>query len=121
MSQFQEDVANWLVRCFGERIARDKAERNHRFIEEALELVQSTGCSIEEVIRAVDYVYARPVGEPRQEVGGVMVTLAALCSAHVMDMEACGFGEIRRCELKSEEIREKQKLKPKFLPVKEQK
>ncbi len=38
--QFQPNVQPWLLSCFGEQIANDKIERNHRFLEEALELVQ---------------------------------------------------------------------------------
>lgn len=43
--------------CFGPQIAIDKVERNHRFIEEALELIQATGITQEEVYELVDYVF----------------------------------------------------------------
>mgnify|MGYP006958842284 CR=1 FL=1 len=59
--------------------ASDKAERSHRFLEEALELVQACGCSASEAHQLVDYVFGRAVGHASQEAGGVMVTLAALC------------------------------------------
>ncbi|MFX5747833.1 hypothetical protein ABTE19_23195, partial [Acinetobacter baumannii] len=74
----------------------DLPERNHRFFEEATELVQSTGMTQSEAHQLVDYVYGRPVGEPVQEVGGVMVTLAALCLAAKMDMHAAGETELAR-------------------------
>jgi hypothetical protein len=77
----QERACVWLKRCFGEVIASDIAERNHRFLEEALELVQSLGCTKSEALQLVDYVYGRNVGQVRQEIGGVMVTLSALSSA----------------------------------------
>jgi hypothetical protein len=83
---FQEQVQPWLTKCFGTVIASDKVERNHRFLEESLELVQATGCTQSEAHQLVDYVFNRPVGEPAQEVGGVMVTLAALCLANRLDM-----------------------------------
>ena len=38
---FQSRVNNWTLACFGHEIAGDRVERNHRFIEEALELVQA--------------------------------------------------------------------------------
>ena len=79
-SDFQSRVAPWLGVCFTPEIAVSPTERNHRFLEEALELVQSTGCTRSEAHQLVDYVFGRVVGEPRQEVGGVQVTLAALCS-----------------------------------------
>ena len=82
--------------------------------EEALELVQSCECSVEEAHRLVDYVFNRPVGDPPQEVGGVMVTLSALCSAHKIDLEKSAYDEADRIDTKVDEIRSKQSIKPKF-------
>ncbi|WP_235008462.1 hypothetical protein [Candidatus Halocynthiibacter alkanivorans] len=42
---FQTRIRPWMIACFGEDIWGDKTERNHRFIEEALEPVQSTGAA----------------------------------------------------------------------------
>lgn len=113
---FQERADRWLLACFGTKIARDKVERNHRFIEEALELVQACDCSKEEVLKAVDYVFDRPRGEIDQEVGGVMNTLTALCSAHEIELEDAADRELERCWDRIEKIREKQKAKPGFSP-----
>ena len=93
---FQDGVYQWVKACFGETTARSKKERNFRFLEEALELVQSTGCTKDEAHMLVDYVFGRPVGDTSQEVGGVMVTLAALCSANDVRMEECGYKELAR-------------------------
>ena len=116
---FQERVDPWLLHCFGEVISRDKIERNHRFLEESLELVQSIGCTKEEAYILVDYVFDRKIGDPTQEVGGVMVTLAALCLANGLDMHKDGETELFR--IKDPEvmnsIREKQLKKPKSSPL----
>lgn len=114
---FQDRVHEWAIECFGEEISFDQIERNHRFLEEALELAQAKGCTRQEVIALVDYVYGRPKGEPTQEVGGVMVTLAALCSASGMNMSQCGEVELRRINGKKDKIREKQRNKPKHSPL----
>lgn len=114
---FQARVQPWLMACFGEVIAGDREERNHRFLEEALELVQSTGCTVHEAHQLVDYVFGRAVGEPHQEVGGVMVTLAALCWANDLDMHQCGETELSRIWTKIEAIRAKQAAKPKHSPL----
>lgn len=116
---FQASVQPWLIACFGEMIAGDREERNHRFLEEALELVQSCGCTASEAHQLVDYVYGRPVGELHQEVGGVMVTLAALCLANDADMHAAGWVELDRIWGKVEAIRAKQAAKPKHSPLPE--
>lgn len=114
---FQQRVQPWLMACFGEMIAGNREERNHRFLEEALELVQSCGCTASEAHQLVDYVYGRPVGEPAQEVGGVMVTLAALCLANGLDMHRDGETELARIWTKVEAIRAKQAAKPKHSPL----
>jgi hypothetical protein len=114
---FQNRVKPWMTACFGEQIASDKTERNHRFLEESLELVQATGCTQSEAHQLVDYVFGRAVGEPAQEVGGVMVTLAALCLAHQMDMHSAGETELARIWTKVEQIRAKQAAKPRHSPL----
>lgn len=114
---FQKRVLHWLMECFSMEICRDTTERNHRFLEESLELVQSLGCTQSEAHQLVVYVYGRSAGEPRQEVGGVMVTLAALCSAADMDMHEAGESELARVWKNIEKIRAKQAAKPKHSPL----
>lgn len=113
----QPRVQPWLLACFGAEIAADRAERIHRFLEEALELVQACGCSASEAYDLVDYVFCRPVGERAQEVGGVMITLAALCLANGIDMHQAGEAELARIWTKVEAIRAKQAAKPKHSPL----
>ena len=114
---FQQRVQPWMMACFGAEISADRKERNHRFLEEAVELVQSCGCTQSEAHQLVDYVFGRPVGEPAQEVGGVMVTLAALCLANDLDMHQAGETELARIWTKVEAIRAKQAAKPKHSPL----
>lgn len=109
---FQNRVGAWMDKCFGPEISSDLKERNHRFLEEALELVQSCGAKKDEALMLVDYVYDRDQGEVNQEVGGVMVTLAALCLANGFDMRAAAETELARVWEKMEMIRSKQAGKP---------
>ncbi len=117
MRIFQRKIESWLYACFGEEIAKDKIERNHRFLEESLELVQSCDCTVSEAHQLVDYVFNRPVGEKSQEVGGVIITLSALCSAHSIEMGEAGETERIRIWKKLDQIREKQAAKPKHSPL----
>lgn len=110
---FQQRVAEWLSKCFGNDIATDQSERNHRFLEESLELVQALGCSKSEALELVEYVYARPVGEPQQEAGGAILTLAALCTANQLDLAEAGDLELKRVWKNLERIRDKQASKRK--------
>jgi hypothetical protein len=113
-ASFQNRVGEWMEQCFTPEIIADKLERSDRFIEEALELVQACGYDAARAHALVDYVFGRPVGEPSQEVGGVMVTLAALCNPHGLDMQQAAEVELSRILRPEiiEKIRVKQASKP---------
>lgn len=114
---FQARVHKWMLECFGPEITCDKVERNHRFLEESLELVQACGCTASEAHQLVDYVFSRPKGQRYQEIGGVMVTLAALCIANSYSMNDCGEIELNRIWTVIDKIRAKQAAKPKHSPL----
>jgi len=114
---FQLRVVDWMMETFSMEVCRDTTERNHRYLEESLELVQAMGCTQAEAHMLVDYVFGRPAGEPEQEVGGAMVTLAALCAAADFSMRECGERELSRCWQNIERIRAKQAGKPRHSPL----
>lgn len=114
---FQVRVAEWMKTCFSMQISADQAERNHRFLEEALELVQANGCTQHEAHQLVDYVFGRKIGQVHQEIGGVMLTLAALCNASGEDMAGAGEEELRSVWTRIEQILAKHAAKPKNSPL----
>lgn len=116
-SSFQRRVVDWLSACFPVRATTDRAERTHRFLEEALELAQANGCSYSDAVKLVDYVYSRPIGQPFSEVGGVMVTLAGLCHASKIDMEEAADEELSRNWSRIAIIRQKQASRPDNSPL----
>lgn len=112
-ASFQRGVHEWMLACFGGAIAADQLERADRFTEEALELAQTMpGFTAERAHALVDYVFSRPVGERNQEVGGVMVTLAALCNTVDLSIQAEAERELARVWTKVDAIRAKQAAKP---------
>jgi hypothetical protein len=117
--KYQQRVYLWAVECFGGQVAADRQQANHRFLEEGLELVQANGITREECLQLVEYVYGRPIGDPAQEVGGVMVTLARLCEACDLDMDGAALRELQRITEPRvmEKIRAKQAAKPKHSPL----
>lgn len=119
LRDFQGRVYEWLKSCFGHAISMNKTERSHRFLEEALELAQATDVSLMEALQLTVYVYGRPVGERYQEIGGVAITLAALCEAHDIYLDRAAEDELVRVWGKIDKIRAKQKAKPKFGPLAE--
>lgn len=114
MRAFQHYVKKWVTACFGVDALMDRRIRNHRFLEEALQLVQACGSSADEAHRIVDYVYGRPQGKPVQEVGGVMTTLCALCEANAIDLADAAEAGLSDAWNRIDQIRVKNRLKPKF-------
>ena len=109
---FQQRVADWMAACFPPSASLDREERVYRFLEEALELAQSSGCSRKDAHLLVNYVFSRPVGLPELEVGGVMVTLAGLCAAAGIDMNDAANHELERNWARIDAIRRKQANRP---------
>ena len=85
---YQQRARDWLEHCFGRDRADDPISRNHRFLEEALELVQALGCTKDEAHQLVNYVFGRGKGSPEQEVGGVRLSLSGLTACHRIDEQA---------------------------------
>lgn len=109
---FQTRVYDWLVECFGNRIADSKRERNQRFLEEALELVQACGMTRGDAQAILNDVFDnKQPGEINQEIGGVMVCLAALCRVQKANMEICGEAELQRIWPLMDKIRTKHAAK----------
>lgn len=113
----QTRMRAWVEACFGAAVANDTTERGHRMLEEAIELHQAGGCTQSDAHLLVDYVYARPPGVIHQEVGGVVLTLAAFCSARGISFIDAGEEELRRVWSKIEVIRAKQAQKAKDSPL----
>lgn len=111
---FQSRAIQWAHVCFEHMVVDDTHMRAVRFLEEALELAQALGCGHASARAVVDYVYGRPAGDPAQEIGGTMVTLAVLASVVELDLEKCADDELRRAYTLIEKIREKNKQKPRF-------
>lgn len=115
---FQQRTARWLRNTFGaESPALEIKERRDRFFEEAIELFQATEGSAAEAHILVDYVFNRPRGDARQEVGGVMITLAGLCSTLDLSMYVAGDAGLAEAVKKSDKIKAKFESKPKDSPL----
>lgn len=108
---FQGAVGRWMLACFGVATSSDLRERGDRLLEEVLELLQSHGYDPRRVATLTRYVYGRPPGKPDQEVGGVMLTLAAYCRAAKINMMVAGHVELQRVWRMIDVIRAKQRSK----------
>jgi NTP pyrophosphatase (non-canonical NTP hydrolase) len=117
LNEVTDISAEWANTCFGPDIVNNLEERNYRFLEEALELVQSLHCSKEDAHKLVDYVYNKPVGDPEQETGGVLVSLALLCYINNIDLNEAFHHALIDNYDRIEKIRLKQSQKPAIGPL----
>ena len=108
---FQSWAYKYMLKVFGprEEIAKD---RSMRFFEEAIELAQATGLTKAQAMELVDYVYARPIGEPHIEAGDVLFTLAGLASVNDVCLRKAASDVNTRAELNAEKIAAKRKKRP---------
>jgi hypothetical protein len=92
----QNAIGAWVRRCFGQKIEKSPQERVRRLLEEATELAQAEDLREADAHGIVSYVFGRPKGEPRQEVGGVSITLLAYCHARGLNADECEIAELHR-------------------------
>lgn len=105
---YQWREREWVVAAFGEQVSDDPGERCMRLLEETVELMQAMGLREEDAARMVKHVYSRPVGDVRQEIGGVVCCLSALASQQNIDWMEAAEDELASTWLKIEKIRAKQ-------------
>ena len=94
-------IRHWIIGCFGADVYYNPKERGRRFLEETLELNQALEVTKEDVLKLVEHVYSRPVGQVYQELGGVGITLLGLCDSYNLDFDEETQRELRRIEQKS--------------------
>lgn len=92
----QEVAADWAAAAFGKGQAASLPQRGLRHAEEALETAQACGCDRAQIHRLVDFVFDRPAGELRQEIGGSGLTLLVLAEAAGLDADSCERAELER-------------------------
>lgn len=88
-------IMEWAERNFG-AVARSRAERAARCVEEAIKVAQAERLPIEVLLKIVHRVYGRPSGDIIQEIGGLFITMEALAEVAGLDAEQCAQAEYGR-------------------------
>lgn len=105
-------IYDWVCRSFGTAVAVNLEERACRVLEEAAELAQASQVSHAKARIIIDSVFFKPTGAIYQEIGGVGITLLALCEARNIDLDKATFDELRRIlHLDPMYLRAKQNIK----------
>ena len=77
----QRAVHSWCCDAFGIEHASSVPQRAVRMLEEAIELYQACDGDLAMAHKLLDFVFARPVGTIKSELGGVGMTVLALAEA----------------------------------------
>ena len=112
---YQNDCRSWALQAFDYQVVYNDTERAQRVLEEAVEVAQSMGMGRAEAHAIVDWKMDGQRGDIQQEIGRLLVCIAVLCSARAIDMRTCGLNELASAHERIDQIREKQKRKPKFV------
>lgn len=92
----QRTVSDWCRNAFGDDQASGLPQRGIRLLEEAIEAAQAAGCERDMSHKLVDFIFDRPAGELKQELGGIGVTVLALAAAANLSADVCETREIER-------------------------
>lgn len=84
----QHDDYIWAKGVYGDVVDGQRYQAL-RFLEEAMELVQSQGLSREDVNTVADYVYARSIGDESVEIGDVQICLNILSEVRGKSVVDC--------------------------------
>lgn len=107
----QARIKQWIIQTLGNNVYQDKRERALRIVEEAIEVCQACEVNPAYIQRLIAHVYAKPVGEIRQEVGGVLFTALAMCENIGADYKVILQNEIERAYERGSIIAEKHNAK----------
>lgn len=110
IAEYQEKIKIWDEETFG--VKKDHSPTVAiRVLEEVIELCQCHDIDIETMLKVIDQVYSKPVGEISQEVAGILVSLLNYSNHAGVNAEESLLKELVRIEIDKELIREKNKLK----------
>lgn len=80
-TEIQARVEQWVVGEFGPQTLYNVKEQAARLLEETLEYCQAVGLSRWDAARQLRWTYARPIGVPEAELGGVFITSLGCASS----------------------------------------
>lgn len=107
-ADIQKRIRRWIETRLGTG-AMNPRERALRCVEEVAELAQSLNVSLEEFERIGQHVWAKPIGDVRQELGGAALTLLGCADGVGELLGQAAIRELERIEsLPPEKFRRRQ-------------
>lgn len=96
LTERQEKAYAWAAGVYGEQRVRARRYQAFRFLEEAMELCQTQGLSLEDFMRCAEYVSARKIGDTKTEIGDVRVCLDIMADNLGVSVDHCHTDALRR-------------------------
>jgi len=107
----QARAFSWALATYGERV-KSRRYQALRTLEEMIELCQTQGLSLSDIIRSAEYVYERPPGDTKVEIGDVRFSLDILAENLGLSTDGCLASTLSRIKgLDPEKCRAKDELK----------
>lgn len=94
----QVKAYDWAVATYGAARVSQRRYQAFRLLEEAMELCQTQGLSLEDFMRCAEYVAARKVGDTREEMGDVQICLDIMAENLGLSLDACHTTALNRIQ-----------------------
>ncbi|UTC29664.1 hypothetical protein BAJUN_00340 [Bajunvirus bajun] len=88
LNKRQASAMAWVEKIYGPRVKGTRYQAL-RFLEEAMELAQTQGLSLEDFNMVGAYVASRPVGDTKVEIGDVTFCLDVLAENLGLSVDSC--------------------------------
>lgn len=92
----QIEVEKWVIKTFGSQCLHSIEERVLRVVEEAIELAQAEMVPREKIEALLSHVFSKEPGNPKQELGGLGVTVLAYAASKRINCDTMELIELER-------------------------
>ncbi len=105
----------WAESVYGEEKVNSRRYQALRTLEEMVELVQTQGLTMEDVVRTAEWVFARKAGDTKTEIGDVVLSLNVMAENLGVSVDSCFTDTLNRVKsLDPEKCRVKDEAKVAF-------
>lgn len=98
LEERQQRAYAWATATYGPQRVSQRRYQAFRFLEEAMELCQTQGLSLEDFIRCAEYVAARQIGDTKVEMGDVHICLDIMAENLGLSLDACHTTALNRIQ-----------------------
>jgi hypothetical protein len=98
LAERQTRAMAWAATTYGEQRVRQRRYQAFRFLEEAMELCQTQGLTLEDFVRCAEYVAARKIGDTKTEMGDVHICMDIMAENLGLSLDHCHTTALNRIQ-----------------------